>query len=140
MKEPSNGFPDPVLNLIRVKGMGMIPEVLPNGAITIPTGTGTCTVEPPLNQEDLGDPHGRSQPVWLRIEVDDLDFPATRVQVTGTVTWDCDATTGICDHVCTVTDDDPDLTLVGIMGIWGIIGHHYPYYVDIFRAGSESSP
>ena len=92
-----------------------------------------------IDPNDTHDPK-RSLPVWLRVEAEDVGDPLL-VQVTGKVGWgNCPTGIDSCDNSCTVTATDPDDSLLNVKGKWGFLSHHYDYFVDLFRAGSEPGP
>ncbi len=92
-----------------------------------------CDEAPPLDVADPDDPNV-SQPVWLRIMVENADT-GDRVYVRGQAYW-YDASGNI--HSCTTAplqrlDTDPGS--LANHGKWGASFHERYYLVDLFRAG-----
>ena len=90
----------------------------------------------PLASDDSAEP-GKSQPVWLRIEVSD---EAGESVVVGTVAWNC-SSGGIegCANRCTTGEfrDSLDLEeMSGKEGRSGMCSHHKMHFADRFRQGS----
>lgn len=98
-----------------------------------------CPTTIPLENEN--GQTGRSDPVWLRIEVDDDDIHDHAI-VTGTVAWNCTSGgIGDCGASCEITFEDTGdpAGMYNKSGALGFDSHHKVHYLDRFRAGWESS-
>jgi hypothetical protein len=85
---------------------------------------------------------GRSEPVWLRIEVKD-NHDQARAIVIGTVAWGC--TSGVitnCATSCSIAFEDysDPKGMYNKVGATGFDSHHKNQYIDRFRAGWENAP
>ncbi len=92
-------------------------------------------------QMQSGDPEPNlpSDPIWLRIEVDDnaQDEPV----IVGTMAWNCgngvaiEECSGLFQQTRTETGDPEGMA--GLTGRWALESHDIGHLVDIFRAGTE---
>lgn len=120
--------------LCEVDGTGHL-SASPGGVIC----DGTTGHEiPPMDQADPNDPT-RSQPVWLRIEVqNNIDGEPV---IVGRVRWQ-DA--GGAWHVCETGPGeewtDRSAEKIVTQGKWGASFHDRRYFVNVFRAGDGSAP
>jgi hypothetical protein len=100
-----------------------------------------CAEMPPLETEDPALPGSYlSNPVWLRLEVNDEDPSRETVRIVATAAWDCVDGQPIenCAHKCTFTRIDgnnPVHQMYGATGRWGVGFHDKTYRLDYFKAG-----